>query len=175
MKKNFSRRQIIFGTINFGLAVSILYGGSVFAKSAPDIPKNFNNLSRTLVGKHELNDAIIARAWFARSKKSNNFSERYAALSAAWDKGNFLSVEDVKIAPLFQNEQYRQTIIDIISAYYLGRVGEVKADTQVNAPVPVTYAQALMWDPTLDVTVLPTYSRGGPGYWRKSPTTIATD
>jgi hypothetical protein len=65
--------------------------------------------------------------------------------------------------------------VSIVSGWYLGYTGTpvglaVKDDTQF-----ITYSGALMFEPTRDVTVIPTYARAGTDYWAAAPASIATD
>jgi len=56
----------------------------------------------------------------------------------------------------------RQTLTQIVSAWYLGIVGN-GADVEL-----ISYSQALMYRPTHGALIIPTYG-GGPGSWGPLP------
>lgn len=58
-----------------------------------------------------------------------------------------------------QYDELRAVVQHILQALYVGAVGE-----GANARL-ISYEQALMFIPTRDVTVIPSYSRGGYNYW----------
>lgn len=173
-----SRRQLLFGGLVATVTVSFVPG--VLKKASAALvtdtePVNFDEVSRMLVGKHDLNRGVVSQAWIALTTKMADFEDRYWALNVALQKTAERSIETLKKSEIFADAGHRRTIIDIISAFYLGRVGDINSSSELNKAIPITYSQALMWSPTIDVTVLPTYARGGPGYWRATPSTLSND
>ncbi|EJF90330.1 sugar dehydrogenase complex small subunit [Bartonella tamiae] len=177
-KNMMSRRQILYGGVLATMTISFLPNmirPSFAVSSTENFPKNFATISRMLVGRHALNDSVIMRGWTGLVDKFSDFSGRYHALEKAIFTSKLTSIEVIKTSTLFKDPIHKQTIMEIISAYYLGRIGEIHANSETNKAYPVTFSQALMWEPTIDVTVLPTYARGGPGYWHETPQTLTTD
>ena len=61
----------------------------------------------------------------------------------------------------------QKTASDVLSAWYLGKVGE-GAEAQV-----VSYEKALMFDAVAGVLVIRSYCSGKPGYWAAQPAATA--
>jgi hypothetical protein len=57
----------------------------------------------------------------------------------------------------------------ITSAFYLGYTGDPDSQAPHDTNGFVTFTGALMWRPTIDATIIPTYARGGTDYWVKPP------
>lgn len=130
-------------------------------------PIGFMAVSRLLTG-HTLDDSLADRAWKAIAQANPQFPERFDALVSAIQKTGLSDMSQWASSPLAGDSDVKATALAIISAWYLGRVGEMK-ERETDGPVFITYAGALMWRPTLDVTVIPTYSRGKPGFWKDKP------
>lgn len=129
-------------------------------------PAGFFALSKTLTGHPELNPVLTTAAWQALAARETDFIARYKQLAAAMNAGSLSSVAN--------EPALKSTAMAIIGAWYLGRVGTVRPRSE-DGPAFITYTGALMWRPTVDVTVIPTYSRGGPGHWASVPPTLASD
>lgn len=65
--------------------------------------------------------------------------------------------------------------LSIIAAWYLGYAGAPKTDATEDNAQFVTYENALMFRPTVDATVIPSYARGRTNYWAEPPSTIGQD
>lgn len=124
-------------------------------------------VSRLLTG-HTLDDSLADRAWLAISSANDKFSARFADLSKAITTSGMTTMIGWATSPIAKDPALKATALAIVSAWYLGRVGEMK-ERSTDGPAFITYAGALMWRPTIDVTVIPTYSRGKPGFWKDRP------
>jgi hypothetical protein len=87
------------------------------------------------------------------------FEERAHALWTAIHGAGWKTVQDWRGSPLYGDPAARETAAMLVSAFYLGVVGDGDAATLVS------YEAALMFAPTQDVTPIPSYALGGPGYW----------
>ena len=142
-----------------GLLASGAY--SAVAPSAT-APGDFMRTSRLLTGHDEIDDALADMAWSALVKRDQGFGAAYAKLTAAIKEEGLGDFQNLPQAAFLKHPDLKATTVALVYAWYLGRVGEVQ-DRSEDGPEFVTYTGALMWRPTLDVTVIPTYSRGRPG------------
>jgi hypothetical protein len=67
------------------------------------------------------------------------------------------------------------TVKKIISAWYLGYTGTPVSLRASDNTRFVSYTDAFAYAPTLDATVIPTYSRGKTNYWVRPPITLNSD
>lgn len=171
---NADRRKLLKG---MALAMPTLWlmgngliGQSVYAAVTADqhAPDDFMWISRLLTGHEEIAEELADAAWSALVQRKSNFDDDYASLTTAITDAGVSKFEDFSGSPIELNPELKATAIDIVSAWYLGRVGKVESMSD-DASTFITYNDALMWRPTIDVTVIPTYSRGGPGHWAKPP------
>lgn len=143
---------------------------SALAQVAParEVPESFMPVSRLLTGHDEIRDEIASRAWSALSQRHDGFADRFSALETALSQAGIDQFAQLPEAAVLRDASLKETAVAIVSAWYLGRVGTVDNFSETASSF-VTYADALMWAPTVDVTVIPTYSRAGPGHWAKPP------
>jgi hypothetical protein len=163
-----SRRTLLNGAALAGTALFVGGAGMLAmpladaADAAPAAPAGFLKLSEFLTGGQGLDGALAARFQATLSRQDPGFDaavgalEQYVATTAPATIDDLLARPDLAV-PL------RKTITQIVSAWYLGIVGE---DEHAEL---VSYADALMYRPTRDVLVVPTYG-GGPDSWGPKPT-----
>lgn len=170
---NAERRKLLkgltFAMPTLWLMGNGLIGNDAYAAVTPDqhAPDDFMRISRLLTGHEEIADELANAAWSALVQRKSNFDNDYASLrSAITDAG--VKFDDISDSPIGQSPELKATAIDIVSAWYLGRVGKVE-NMSDDVSTFITFNDALMWRPTIDVTVIPTYSRGGPGHWVAPP------
>lgn len=128
----------------------------------PDAAR-FLALSRLLTGKADLDPVVGARTFDALNAADPGFGTRFIALEkslAQAQPGDMASFDD---SPAGRTPALRATAVEIVSAWYLGKVGSGH-DTRV-----VAYYDALMYRPTAGITTVPSYSIGGFGYWASAP------
>lgn len=171
---NVARRKLLKG-LAFSMPALWLIGGGLIKKDAyatvteiQPAPDDFMWISRLLTGHENIAEELADGAWSALVQRKSNFNNDYASLTAAIAGAGVSKFGSFSGSPIEQNSGLKATAIDIVSAWYLGRVGKVESRSD-NASTFITFNDALMWRPTIDVTVIPTYSRGGPGYWAKPP------
>ncbi|MET0519661.1 MAG: sugar dehydrogenase complex small subunit [Burkholderiaceae bacterium] len=159
-----SRRQLIAAAAVAGTALA-LGGATVLGTSnafaAASSAQGFQRLSEFLTGGQPLPAALAVRYQAALSRHDPAFAGAAGALQRYVDEANAGSIDALLARPDL-SEALRKTITQIVSAWYLGIVG---SDAQAEL---ISYAQALMYRPTQDVLVVPTYG-GGPDSWGEKP------
>ena len=164
VSKGVSRRSLLRGSVTLGLAAlvgSVTPWQSVFAAQASH--EDFLLLSQFLVSR-PLNPVLAARYYAALDKRAPNFSTNVIALKQLIDAQGFKHVDDY-LAQASPDASLKTTAVSIVSAWYLGIVGE-PADAEL-----VSYSLALMYQPTHGILAIPTYG-GGPASWGPQPTAI---
>jgi len=156
-----SRRNLLRGSVTLGLmtlAGSVLPWQSVMA-AEPSID-SFIGLSQFLVSR-AVNPVLAARYYAALARRAPNFAGNVTALNQLI-ASNGLTHVDAYLALPTLDASLKATATSIISAWYLGIVGEA-ADAEL-----VAYSQALMYLPTHGTLIIPTYG-GGPATWGAKP------
>jgi hypothetical protein len=134
---------------------------------APDA-EAFRALSQFLTGADQLDPVQAERAFAQLAALDDNFPEKAATLNEAVTNSGAQSV-DAFLAHPSSDGDLRTTTTAIVSAWYLGYTGtpislRAEDDTEF-----VTFTGALMFEPTIDATVRPTYVRAGLNYWMEPP------
>lgn len=122
--------------------------------------------ARLLTGRDTLPEIIIARAQAFQSERDPTFAARLTTLAETIAKSALTDREAI-IAAL--SDADAATAIDLISPLYLGYTGEPSTTEAVDDAKFVTYLDALMYEPTADNLLRPSYARGGPNYWSAIP------
>lgn len=174
------RRQLL-KTFAFSVPTAWLMGEAGLAKRVyADVtvthkaPTSFMDISRLLTNHKEIDAGLAHVAWSALVLRAHNFSEGYEALQAALVKKGISDYRQYANSDIAKDPDLHAIAVALVGAWYLGRVGEVKPRSE-DGPAFISYTGALMWQPTIDVTVIPTYSRGQPGFWAEKPASVATD
>ncbi|MBF0890924.1 hypothetical protein HKD28_05735 [Gluconobacter sp. LMG 1744] len=166
-----SRRQLLAAS----LALPVIGSLPGIARAAGLLTStDFHQLCVVLTGKDNFNPEFSRRILKAFTQKDSNFPVRAndlrESLKAAdlTDMSNFASYAQ-------QNKDLASVALSIISACYLGYTGTPAMDATpaVGHPVDdatfITYVGALMYAPTKDTTVIPSYARGRTNYWVNPP------
>lgn len=175
---NRSRRTFLaFGALGAcSLMLAASPRASAWSKANVSInatPEGFLPISRLLTG-HAIDHSLAERGWSAITSREQDFPARFAALENAVGREGLVDMQHWSQTSIAADPALKATALAIVSAWYLGVVGDVK-DRAEDGPSFITYEGALMWRPTLDVTVIPTYSRGRPGFWKEKPASTPTD
>ncbi|ARO15920.1 hypothetical protein BVG79_p1000118 (plasmid) [Ketogulonicigenium robustum] len=169
-----SRRGLLRGAV-VASAIALtasLSGTAVFAQGVT--ATNFVTLSQVLTMRPQLDPEIAARALDALSGEDDGFATKAQALMDAVTAENFSDMDSFNDF-IAKHEDLRDTAMKIISAWYLGYTGTQDGHGFDDTARFVTYRSALMYESTIDATVIPTYSRGAPNYWAEPPATVAND
>jgi len=159
-----SRRTVLAGAVAAGTALAfggtaVLGSSNAFAAAADS--SAFLQLSEFLTGGKPLAAGLATRFQASLAKLDPTFPANAAALQSyvagakAADIDELLARDDL-------TEPLKKSITQIVSAWYLGIVSN---DTDAEL---VSYAEALMYRPTNDVIVVPSYGRG-PDSWGEKP------
>lgn len=156
-----SRRSLLRGSVTLGLTA--LVSGLMpwqSAMAAAQADADFAALSQFLVSR-SINAVLAARYYAALDKRAPNFSTNVIALKQLIAERGLKHVDDY-LALTDADPSLKATATSIISAWYLGIVGE-PADAEL-----VAYSEALMYRPTHGTLIIPTYG-GGPDSWGPKP------
>lgn len=165
------RRDLLLGIGTTALiAGSGVGAGALFADpGAVTPPADFLAVSRFVTGSALSDDGAIARAWSQLVSLDAAFPEAVGKLNVAIHGAGLHSMADYLASPLSQDAALKKTAETIVSAWYLGYTGDFVEHAAKDDTGFVTFAGALMWRPTIDATVIPTYSRGATDFWIMPP------
>ena len=142
--------------------------------SADSDTEYFYHLSLLLTGRAHLSRLVSSRALHCLTEEDKNFPQKITVLRNMLREANITSSDQLNGHELMQ-QSVGQTIRKIISAWYLGFTGTPISLRAEDSTQFVTFTDALMFQPTLDATIIPTYSRGHTNYWTQPPATIEHD
>lgn len=114
----------------------------------------------------KLNPVLAIRYYAALLKGSTQFDADVAALLAKIDLARSPDVDAFLATPQI-DKQARSTATSIVSSWYLGVVDNGAE------PELISYADALMYEPTRGILVVPSYG-SGPNSWGEQPTIALT-
>ena len=157
-----SRRRFLAASALAASAAALVVAAPGFAQvatAAKGANPEFLELARFLTGKPDLDARIVALAQQGLIAADPAFADHAAALERAIKDAKLADVDAFAGSPLYADAGFKATAIAMISAFYLGQVGEGSAAKFVS------FEKALMYQPTAGVVVIPTYTLGGPNYW----------
>ncbi len=163
------RRRLLQGTLaGIGLAwlswdALLARGASAPAAAGIAANADWNQLVQWLTAV-ELDAAVLLRGHQALAATRPDVESNWPGLLEAMRRDRLHDPDALAASPLFHQPTERATALAIISAFYLGHAG------QGDGQQLVSFEQALIYPPTLDVTVIPTYARGGYNDWVDAPT-----
>lgn len=169
-----SRRGLLAGT---AVMLAAALGGLPLPRQAmaAEPPAEFLATAKMLTAREHLSPSIVARALECLTAEDAGFPKKASALAAAIKQANFSDMTAFDAFAKDQGPEIQDAAIKIISALYLGYTGTPAMDSTVDDARFVSFADALMYQPTIDATVIPSYSRGHTNYWIDPPSTLATD
>lgn len=160
MKDGIGRRALLSVTmaLPFLAATTQAFAQSQSSTSAIDVD-GLHQLSVAVIGPRA-NDHLLAAAYHAAfAEIQPDFLKRAASLAAAMKAAGLSTPDAFSSSALVQDPVQHATAIALTAAWYLGHVEDDDHGQ------PVAYEKALMWGPTSDIMVIPSYARGGPDYW----------
>lgn len=176
-----SRRKLLYaGAAVVGVALgSPLWVGSVLAQevsaAANSDVEQFYQLSLFLTERQALDRNVSLRVLAMCTQEDSLFPEKMKALWGKIQQQPLANVGLLQQSPFYQDEVLKATVQKIVSAWYLGYIGTPVSQRAVDDTRLITYTGALMYEPTRDATVIPSYSRGHTNYWVDPPATLAND
>ncbi|MET0255432.1 MAG: sugar dehydrogenase complex small subunit [Luteibacter sp.] len=174
------RRRLLISAGMLAAASALLpwarmaYGQSP-AQASPAELDAFLALGRRLTGHSELPADVSARLFAALAAGDRNFGSQVTALARAMEAAGIDDMRRFKGSMVDNDAALKALAVTIVSGWYLGYTGEPKGSGKDDGTRFITYTGALMFRPTIDVTVIPTYARAGTDYWSAAPASIATD
>lgn len=134
----------------------------------------FTKLSVLLTNRNKVSPIIALRALNCLQEEDPSFSDKMQLLANALRVANILSADQLEHHSIFTG-LIGDTAKKIISAWYLGYTGIPVSLRASDNTRFVSYTDAFAYAPTLDATVIPTYSRGKTNYWVSPPKTLNSD
>lgn len=159
---NPGRRRLLKGMAALSLSAccATLFPRQLAAQPAA---ADFNALSAFLVSRPV--SAILSQRYYAALERhSADFPSRFAALADYLAERRFAHVDDFLQATASDTPLFRTASL-IIGSWYTGVVGE-GAKSEL-----IAYADAMMYQPTQGILVVPTYG-SGPDSWGSNPETV---
>lgn len=150
------RRSMLLGCGVAGLLGAAGYSSVLYASDQTD----FLKVSSILTGKDDLDPTLAARYEASLTRHQADFPKRLNILGHIIAQGSYKDVESLFASSLMLSD--RETAMSIISAWYLGVVGEA------DQAELIAFSDALMYQPCTDVLVVPSYG-AGPLAWGEKP------
>lgn len=122
--------------------------------------------SELLTGRRGLDIGITERLWTLLCEQDSQFPAQLARLMT---RLNALHSEDREQIVAQLDDADVKTALTIISPWYLGYTGHPSTTKAVDDAHFVTFLSALMYEPTRDHTIRPSYARAGGDYWAEVP------
>jgi hypothetical protein len=139
------------------------------AEAAPADVDGFRALSSFLTGAPDLDPMLAARAFGQLTELEASFPDKAGALADAVATSGATTMDDFLAGPASGDAGPRDTALTIVSAWYLGYTGTPISLRAEDDTAFVTFTKALMYEPTMDATIRPTYARAGLNYWVEPP------
>jgi hypothetical protein len=134
----------------------------------------FLKLSVLLINGKKMSPVIALRALNCLQEEDPFFLGKMKLLANVLRAENILSADELNHHVVMTGPT-GDTAKKIISAWYLGYTGIPVSLRASDNTRFVSYTDAFAYAPTLDATVIPTYSRGKANYWVLPPTTLNGD
>lgn len=170
-----SRRKFLIASVamtGFAVLRPALSWASVPAESSDSAI--FFKLSQLLTSRTNLSPVVAQRALYWLTEEDAQFPQKLQLLSTEIANQKITLADQLYGHPMMDGP-LGDVAKKIISAWYLGYIGTPVPQRAVDSTRFVTYTDALAYAPTLDATVIPTYSRGRTNYWVQPPVTIKND
>jgi hypothetical protein len=158
------RRRTLFGIIALWLSPWLSAGAEaagLAAKGPGSSGKRFLEFSKLATGHPKLDPAVGAALFAALAAHDRSFGAKVAALDEFAQRRQIIDVETLDAA--LQDNPLRAELISIIAAWYTGAVGEGARAKEV------TYAGALMYEPSADGGHNPGFCAGATNSWGQLP------
>lgn len=167
------RRDLMIGiaTIAAVGGVSKVLAGPA---AAPSPPAAFVDASRFVTGSALADSDAVGRAWSQLTALDAGFAQAVATLATAIRGAGLRDMAAFLASPLARDPGLLATVRTITATWYLGATGAAATATTKDTAGFVTFAGALMYRPTIGLTVIPTYARGGTDYWIDPPAGMPT-
>ncbi|HGF4017845.1 sugar dehydrogenase complex small subunit [Burkholderia cenocepacia] len=159
------RRRLVKLSAGAALAAALPAGMLIArAATAPQVVplRDFAGVAAYLTRRSALPSRYVQSVYDGLVEQDREFPARLRALAVAIGTGTQPVDRFVRTLGVAAPE-LRATALAIIEAFYTGSLGHGGQARMVG------YETALMFEPTSDVTVIPTYIRARPEYWTARP------
>jgi hypothetical protein len=166
------RRELMIGiaSVSVGGAGGFGLGKALAGPSKTVVPPPaFATISRFMTGSAIDDTGAIGRAWSQLVALDAGFAAAVAAFDDAIRSSGLRDMAAFLASPLARNDALLATARTITATWYLGGTGTANPVQSKDTTGFVTYAGALMYRPTIDATVIPSYARRGTNYWIDPP------
>ncbi|KAF1052478.1 MAG: Fructose dehydrogenase small subunit [Stenotrophomonas maltophilia] len=172
-----SRRGFLRGSAVLAGGLSLLpLSPQLMAAVLDSTPQGgFMRLSLLLTARSALSSQQGQRIFDALGAIDTTFPQKLSDLQQAIAADGFSDMRQFGAFAARHDAALKATALTIISAWYLGYVGTPAGHSSEDNTRFIAFCDALMYQPTLDATVIPTYSRGHTNYWVEPPASIAQD
>ena len=133
---------------------------------------SFVEFSHFLTNEVQLEEIIIERVYTCLVQGDAAFLTSALQTYQAIKKAGLSNADELNMHPIIDHPLYGAIIKKTVKAFYLGYTGELVGLSAKDDSQFVTYTGALMFKPTLDATVIPSYSRGKTNYWVNPPASM---
>ncbi len=166
-----NRRGLLLGIGVTAMSAAMGLGAAAAVRAASDAPSPaaFITASRFVTGAPLDDGAALDRAWTQLRALDADFPRAVDRLADALRRSGAATMTAFMGSPVAKDAALLKTATTIVSAFYLGYTGTPVEHRMKDNTGFVTFVGALMWRPTLDATIIPTFARGGTDYWVKPP------
>lgn len=137
--------------------------------------EQLHQLSLFLTERDALNPSVLLRVLARCTEADPLFTQKMNRLWSQIQQHGVSLASLLAGSPVYHDPVMKDTVQKIVRAWYLGYTGTPVSLRAVDDTELVTFTGALAYTPTLDATVIPTYSRGHTNYWVYPPSTVAND
>lgn len=178
--ENPSRRYVLISAGMVATAASLLPWAKMAyaqlpAQASPAELAQFLSLSELLTCRKSLPADVSARLYASLAAGDQTFAARHTSLVKSLADAGIDDMSKFKNSAVDQNPALKALVMQIVSGWYLGYSGTPGPEAAIDNVSFITYTGALMYQPTRDVTVIPTYARGATNYWSQPPASITHD
>lgn len=173
-RESLNRRTfVVSGAFALAAFSSGIHYPVVSVEAAPMVDLElFRTLCIFLTDVPDLDSLLAERAFSQLTALDADFSTQAGTVADAVTASAAPSMDDFLARSALSDQGLRDTIVTIVSAWYLGYTGtpiSLRAEDDTGF---VTFTKALMYEPTIDATVRPTYARAGLNYWVEPPSFV---
>jgi hypothetical protein len=172
IKGTIGRRSFLIsaGRAGIGASAICLTGWLIStSEAANENVETFRALSGLVTGKSDLDISLAERAYAQLRVLDADFPQKVAALAELARSSGAKTIDALLASSRGGDETSRAAIVTIVSTWYLGFTGTPISLRAEDSTGFVTFTKALMYEPTIDATVRPSYARAGTGYWVDPP------
>lgn len=160
------RRHFLQLMVAAPVILSMPLNAEIIASEPDSHVAQLQRVSELLTGRRGLDANITARLGALLCQQDKNFP---AHLTRLFSNLTTLKSDDRERLVASLDDQDVKTALSIVSPWYLGYTGQPSTVKAVDDAHFVTFLSALMYEPTRNHTLRPSYARSGQDYWAEVP------